>query len=181
MVDVEGTGASAGGSPAAADGEAPDAALARLGSELADAVVAVLSRWVERSVTDLVRAWSGTVRPEDLIAARAAAATAAAEVGPELHRLLAADVDDQWTNPMTLVRRAVVPATAALRDAGVGEVTRSPTDESRFPDDVYGLTPGTFADLDPSLQEPGIVWGAVKARAHLARHRPVGLAPGDRT
>lgn len=180
-MDVEGTGAGGDGATAAADEETPDAALVRVGAELADAVIAVLPRWVERSVTDLVRAWSGTVGADELAAARGAAASAAAEVGPELRRLLAADVDDQWTNPMTLVRRAVVRATAALREAGVGEVARSPADEARFPDDVYGLTPGTFADLDPSLHELGIVWGAVKARAHLARHRPAGPATQGRT
>lgn len=158
---------------AAADG--PDAALAELGAALAEAVTDVLPRWVERAVTDLVRAWAGAVGPDDLAAARRAGSVAAAEVGPELRRLLAADVDAQWTNPMTIVRRAVVPATEALRAAGVGEVERSPDEEVRFPDDVYGLTPHTFADLHPSLHELGITWGAVKARAHLSRHR---AAPG---
>ena len=156
-----------------ADG--PEEALAQLGAALADAVADVVPRWVERAVAELVRAWAGTVGPDDLAAARTAGETAAAEVGPELRRLLAADVDAQWTNPMTIVRRAVAPATAALRAAGVGEVERSPDDEARFPDDVYGLTPHTFADLHPSLHELGITWGAVKARAHLSRHRS---APG---
>ena len=159
--------------------DAPDVTLAELGAALADAVAEVLPRWVERAVTDLVRAWAGAVGAEDLAAARTAGATAAAEVGPELRRLLAADVDAQWTNPMTIVRRAVAPATAALRAAGVGEVERSPDDEARFPEDVYGLTPRTFADLSPSLHELGITWGAVKARAHLSRHR-TGPGPGRR-
>ena len=160
--------------------EQPDAALARLGAALADAVVEALPGWVERSVTDLVRAWAGAVGPEELAAARRAGGEAAAVVGPELRRLLEADVDAQWTNPMTIVRRAVAPATAALRAAGVGEVQRSAEDEARFPGDVYGLTPGTFADLDPSLHELGITWGAVKARAHLTRHRPPAGAGGGR-
>ena len=159
--------------------DGPDAALAQLGAALADAVLDVLPRWVERAVTDLVRAWAGTVGPEELAAARSAGDVAAAEVGPELRRLLAADVDAQWTNPMTVVRRAVAPATAALRAAGVGEVARSPDEEARFPDDVYGLTPRTFADLHPSLHELGITWGAVKARAHLSRHR-AGPPPSGR-
>ena len=161
--------------PPGAPADGPDEALAELGAALADAVSDVLPRWVERAVTDLVRAWAGTVGPEDVAAARSAGAAAAAEVGPELRRLLAADVDAQWTNPMTIVRRAVAPATDALRAAGVGEVARSADDEARFPEDVYGLTPRTFADLHPSLHELGITWGAVKARAHLSRHRS---APG---
>ena len=168
------------GRPGGTEGESPDEALSRLGAELADAVTAALPRWVERSVIELVWAWTGTPGPEEVEAARAAGVAAAADVGPELHGLLAADVDEQWTNPMTIVRRAVAPATAALRTAGVGEVVRSPEDEARFPDDVYGLTPGTFAELDPALHEPGIIWGAVKARAHLARHRPPGRAPDGR-
>ena len=163
-----------GPEPGGAAPEGADAALARLGQALADAVVEVLPRWVERSVTDLVRAWSGTVGPDALAAARRAGAEAVADVGPDLRRLLEADVDAQWTNPMTVVRRAVAPATAALRAAGVGEVQRAPEDEARFPDDVYGLTPLAFADLHPSLHELGITWGAVKARAHLSRHRPAG-------
>lgn len=158
--------------------EEADAALARLGAALADAVTEVLPQWVERSVTDLVRAWSGVVGADELAAARGAGMAAAATVGPELRRLLEADVDAQWTNPMTIVRRAVVPATAALRAAGVGEVERSADDEARFPDDVYGLTPHAFADLHPSLHELGITWGAVKARAHLTRHRPPTGAGG---
>lgn len=173
---TEGAGPGGTGSDATrwngTESEGADAALARFGLALADAVVEVLPRWVERSVTDLVRAWSGTVGPDELAAARRAGAQAADDVGPDLRRLLEADVDAQWTNPMTIVRRAVAPATAALRAAGVGEVQRSPEDEARFPDDVYGLTPLTFADLHPSLHELGITWGAVKARAHLTRHRP---------
>ena len=165
-------------SPSALPGR-PDEALAELGLALAAAVSDVLPGWVERAVTDLVRAWAGAVGPDDLAAARRAGAAALAEVGPELRRLLAADVDAQWTNPMTIVRRAVAPATAALRAAGVGEVERSADEEARFPDDVYGLTPHTFADLHPSLHELGITWGALKARAHLSRHRTAG-GPGGR-
>ena len=149
-----------------------DEALADVGAELADAVAAAVPRWVERSVLDLVRAWSGAVPPEVADEARAAGAAAGREVGDGLRSLLAADVDRQWTNPMTIVRRAVPHAAGVLERAGVGEVERSAEDEAHHPTDRYGLTPQTFADVDPSLHELGIVWGAVKARAHLRRHRP---------
>ena len=43
-----------------------------------------------------------------------------------------------------------------------------------FPDDPYDLTPGSFADVDPSLHEPGLVWGAAKAHVVLARRRREG-------
>ena len=38
-------------------------------------------------------------------------------------------------------------------------------------DDVYGLAPASFADVDQSLYEPGLEWGAAKAHAHLTRHK----------
>jgi hypothetical protein len=40
---------------------------------------------------------------------------------------------------------------------------------------VYDLSPAAFADLDPSLREPGLTWGAAKAHVHLARRRREGL------
>lgn len=153
-------------------GSSADEELAAVGAALADALAAAVPDWVERSVVALVRAWSGEVTATVTDEARGAGRAAGEEVGDELRRLLAADVDDQWTNPMTIVRRAVPHAAAVLERAAVGAVARSPEDESREPEDVYGLTPSTFADVDPSLHELGIRWGALKARAHLARHRP---------
>jgi hypothetical protein len=160
-----------GGRDEPADGVEP---LAEVGAELAAAVTAALPGWVVASVERLSLAWSGSVDADVAAAARQAGLAAVRDVGAALAELVAADVDDQWTNPMTLVRRAVRYPTAVLREAGVGEVQRSAEDEAHFPDDVYDLTPRTFADVDPGLQDLGIVWGAVKARAHLARHRPGG-------
>jgi hypothetical protein len=34
---------------------------------------------------------------------------------------------------------------------------------------VYGLSPATWTDVDPDLHEPGIVWGAWKAKTVLDR------------
>lgn len=148
------------------------AELASVGEDLARAVTAAVPGWVERSVAHLVRAWSGSVPPAVAAEAEEAGRAAAADVGGELARLLAADVDEQWTNPMTVVRRAVPHAAAVLERAGVGPVARPAEDEARLPDDRYGLTPLTFVDLDPGLHDLGIRWGATKARAHLDRHRP---------
>jgi hypothetical protein len=58
-----------------------------------------------------------------------------------------------------------------LRAAGVPPIVRDEFDERAFPDDVYGLIPAAFADIDASLYEPGLVWGAAKAHAHLVRRR----------
>ena len=149
----------------------PDAVLAAAGAALAEAVVAALPGWVERSVRDLLAAFAGAAEEGDVERAREAGRRAADEVGPELRRLLAADVDRQWANPLALVRRAVRYPTAVLAGAGVPPVVRDEYDESHFPDDVYGLTPRTFADLDPSLRDVALVWGAAKARASMVRHR----------
>ena len=146
---------------------------------LAAAVEQALPGWVRRSVERILLAWAGEADPAVMARADEAGAAAVAEVGPQLRRLLATDVDRQWTNPLSLVRAAVRHPTAVLREAGVPEVVRDPFDEASFPDDVYGLTPFNFADVDPALQEVGIRWGAAKAQEHLARHggkRPLGEA-----
>jgi hypothetical protein len=109
--------------------------------------------------------------PEVLEEARVAGERARAEIGIEVRALLAQDVDDQRANPLAVVRRAVRYPTAVLRTAGVPSVVRDEFDERAFPDDVYALTPASFADVDPSLHEPGLLWGAAKAHAHLMRRR----------
>ena len=43
--------------------------------------------------------------------------------------------------------------------------------ERLFPDDDYDLAPASFADIDPSVHEPGLVWGAAKAHVILKRRR----------
>ena len=88
--------------------------------------------------------------------------------------LLATDVDEQRANPLAVLRSAVRYPTAVLAAAGVPPVVRSEFDERAFPDDVYGLAPATWADLDPALQERGIVWGAAKAHVVLGRRRAEG-------
>jgi hypothetical protein len=141
---------------------------------LAAAVDAVLTDWVESSVERIVIAYRGDV-PEGLVtAARDAATAARADIGTELRRFLAMDVDEQSTNPLTILRRAVRYPTAVLRDAGVPEVVRDEFRERAFPEDVYDLSPATWGDVDESLQEPGLVWGAWKAKTVLDRRRAEG-------
>jgi hypothetical protein len=86
--------------------------------------------------------------------------------------LLASDIDAQRTNPLSLLRGAVRYPTAVLRDAGVAPTGQRDEFAVRaFPDDVYDLAPATWTDVDESLQEPGIAWGAWKAYTHLSRRR----------
>jgi hypothetical protein len=70
-----------------------------------------------------------------------------------------------------VLRAAVRHPTAVLAEAGVPEVVRDRFAEETFPADVYDLSPAAFADIDPALAEPGLVWGAAKAHVVLTRRR----------
>lgn len=156
----------------------PDAALAAWGGRLAAAVAEAVPGWVVVSVDRLADAWEaggGTlsggraaVRAEAVEAGR----QAGAEVGAELIRLLAADVDHQDTTPLAVVRAAVRHPTGVLRRAGVPPLERDRFAVERFPSDEYGLVPASLAAVDPSLKDVALAWGAAKALAHRRRHRP---------
>ncbi len=137
---------------------------------LADGVDAALPGWVERSVQRVLVAQRGWADPEVMASARAAGERARADVAPRVRALLADDIDDQRTNPLSLLRQAVRYPTEVLRQAGVQRVERDRFSEQRFPDDDYDLTPASFSDVDPALFEPGIAWGAAKAWLHKQRH-----------
>jgi hypothetical protein len=156
-----------------ADPEGP-AQLARYGAELADGIERALPSWVEGSVARLMTAYRGSVDDEVAAEAIEAGRRARAEVGPQVRGLLEADLDEQWTNPLALVRRAVRYPTEVLRRAGVPGVVRDEQAERQFPDDPYDLTPTRFADLDPHLHDLGLRWGAAKAFVARARHRDLG-------
>jgi len=149
-----------------------EARLAALGEALADGIEDALPGWVRDQVTERVVGFRGHP-PDDATTAAAerAGLDAAAELGPVLRALLRDDIDEQKTTPLSLVRGAVRYPTAVLHEAGIPPVVRDETDERLFPDDVYALTPASFADLDPALHEPGIAWGAAKAFVHLKRRR----------
>jgi hypothetical protein len=138
-------------------------ALREHGLALADAITAAVPGWVRRCVERVAG-------PGLDAEAAAAGEDAAVELAPRLRDLLGADVDEQRVNPLALVRTAVSHPTAVLAAAGVPRPHRPPFEEEHFPDDPYGLTPMTWRDVDESLHEPGVVWGALKARAHAARH-----------
>ena len=140
---------------------------------LADAVDAALPGWVERSVARVLAAWQGgPPDPEVLEAAREAGLRAKAEVGAAVRTRVEADIDAQRTTPLALLRSAVRYPTRILQEAGVPPVERDPMQVRLLPDDLYDLSPASFADVDPTLAEPGMVWGAAKALAHRRRHSP---------
>jgi len=136
-------------------------AFAAEGEALAAAILAAIPAWAERTVVE---------RGGPAGAGAAAGRAAAAALESELRALLAADVDAQRGNPLAVVRKAVPWVTAALRDAAVAAVERDDFARAHFPDDDYDLTPMTWSDLDESLVDPGVRWGAMKAHLHRARH-----------
>lgn len=154
-----------------ADTEDPELALADHAQALADGIEGVLDKWVVGCVVDRVTAWRGSVDPELRAAAHEAGQRCRDEVGPEVRGLLLADIDAQSGTPLTILRRAVSYPTEVLAGAGVPHVVRDGFAERMFPDDVYGLAPASLADIDPSLGELGIAWGAAKAFEHRRRHR----------
>lgn len=149
-------------------------ALDAYAAALAEGIVAALGPWVERSVAEVCTR-SGSMLTGDLRRrAQAAGVEATAELAPQVRALLALDIDEQRVGPLELVRRAVPWPTEVLRQAGVVAVDRDEAARAMFPEDDYDLTPTSFRDLDPSLHEPGLEWGAAKAHVHLSRRRASG-------
>ncbi len=93
----------------------------------------------------------------------------------DLFGLLATDVDEQTTNPLSIMRQGVAAPTALLQAHDVEPPPPDPFGAERFPDDVYRLGPATWVDIDSALHEPGLTWGAWKAMTVLRRRRDEGL------
>ncbi len=146
---------------------------------LADGAVAALPGWVERCVEEACER-AGVAAADLSAAAHAAGLQCVAETGPPLRELLATDVDEQQTTPLSVLRSAVRFPTQVLADGGVPAPARDDFDASRFPDDPYGLTPASFADIDPDLGPISITWGAAKAFEVLQRRRGDSAEPARR-
>lgn len=101
--------------------------------------------------------------------------TVAVQLLADLERLLATDVDAQAANPLALFRSSTAAVTAWLSRQGVEPRRRDPFTVDAFPDDIYGLFPARWDDIDPSLQSAGITWGAWKAMTILQRRRAEGV------
>lgn len=154
------------------DDPADAAALAAHARALLEAVEASLPAWVERAVRQRwAEAGGGEVPAEVAADARRAGDRARGDLVPLLEALLTTDVEAQRTNPLAIIRRATAYATEVLHEAQVPPLERDAEAVRLFPDDLYDLTPASFGDLDPSVHEPGLVWGAAKAHVILARRR----------
>jgi hypothetical protein len=148
--------------------------LGRYAAQLASAIEIALPRWVRRSIEEVLADRRLPVDAGVRADTDAAAIRAQAEVAPKVRDLLALDIDEQRSSPLAILRTAVIYPTVVLQRAGVPPEARDETDERLFPVDLYGLGPASFADIDPSVHEPGVAWGAAKAYVHLARRRAEG-------
>jgi hypothetical protein len=147
--------------PTLADDEG---ALARIAADLGEALGRLLPEWMRRRALGA----AAGVDPEALAAAIAAAM---GPLVPELERVLTADVDAGAGSPLAAVRAATGPLTSLLLEHGAEPTSRDAFDARAFPDDVFGFGPASFADIDESLHELGLMWGAARAHVHLRRRR----------
>ena len=150
------------------DGRSDDQLLAAYAEALADGVERALPGWVAAAVARRLPPDQREQRRDEITAA---ARAAAADVGGRVRELLLLDIDEQWTNPLSLIRSAIRYPNEILAAAGLPEVDRDGQSVRFQPDDVYDLAPASFADLAPELHDLGISWGAAKAHVHLRRRR----------
>lgn len=145
----------------------PDEPAARLYAAAAEALPA----WLRRATTDAcVR---GGVDPAVLSADLDEVAEQSARVALDrLRTLLATDVDEQRTTPLSICRAATAAPTELLLRHRVPTPASS---ADRDGADPYGLEPASWIDVHPALHEPGLAWGAWKAMTVLRRRRDDGL------
>lgn len=130
--------------------------------------------WLEACVVRTAEQVLGRC-PDDLAErARAMAGDVAPGLLTQLEQLVRTDVDEQRTNPLSVLRAAARHPTEVLRAAGVPPVRRDAFAEERFPDDVYDLGPASWSDVHDDLHDAGILWGAWKAATVLQRRRAEG-------
>jgi hypothetical protein len=149
-------------------------AMAEPAQALLSASVAVVPGWVARCVARVLVTQDREPSDDVRRATEQAGRFAQDAVTRDLAALLAQDVDEQRSNPLAVLRGVVRYPTAVLRAAGAAPVRRDEYQTRAFPDDVYDLSPANWSDVDPSLHEPGIAWGAWKAKTVLDRRRAEG-------
>ncbi|MGB3412359.1 MAG: hypothetical protein WBA45_14320 [Microthrixaceae bacterium] len=138
--------------------------------ELADAIDAQIEGWVTRSIRRRCAVAGVDVTGQLEALVNDAARKCRAEVSTRMNSLLSADIDDQRTTPLAIIRASIHHAADVLSIAGVRPVERDEFERRSFPDDIYALSPASMADVHESLAEPAIVWGAAKAHIHRSRH-----------
>lgn len=143
-------------------------------SDLIDAVEQVVEAWLVRLAETVFVARNGVLTGDFRRTAQAAAREGAAWTVARLRDVLEVDVDSQRVNPLQILREAVRFPTHVLLSAGIPTPQRDEFDKKINPDDIYGIGPAHWNDIDESLTEPGIIWGAAKASTVLQRRRAEG-------
>lgn len=152
-------------------GEAEDA-YREAAASLLNSLDLHLVAWIERVASSrLPDEWSPQQRAALEPAIREVAEATRGEIVATLRDLFSLDVDDQRAGPLAILRSGVGPANRLLAASGVPPIDRDPVTASMFPDDLYGLGPANFDDIDPSLHDAGLIWGAAKAHVMLIRHQ----------
>lgn len=130
----------------------------------------VVAQWVER----LIRKHCDDQKISDLVVGDLLSSVVARvnrEVHSNLHELLSLDVLEQRSNPLAIFRQATRSVSELLTQIGCTPKARDEFDERSFPDDIFGLSPATWADIDETMVEPGIEWGAWKAATIMMRKK----------
>lgn len=143
-------------------------------SALLDAVVEATPSWVKRSVGHIVASQGLAVDDSHTDRVADAGDRAQRYIETHLGELLRTDIDQQRSTPLTIVRDAARFPVEVLHAAGAREVHRIDVDRWAFPNDPFGVTPASLADMGPAVHEAGIAWGAAKAHVHLRRRRDEG-------
>lgn len=142
-------------------------------ADLIEVLTECIPSWLERCVTERANMQGIGLVPDDE-RIRTMVAAAAPQVIADITTLLDTDVDAQTTNPLSILRAAVMWPTQVLRELGVHPITRDEFAERNAPDDVYGLAPAGWDDIDERVRTPGLMWGAWKAAVVLHRRRSEG-------
>ena len=151
-----------------AETEHEAALLAEHAAGLGDLLVDIVPAWVDHALR--VRSPHETDPAALQAASRRVVESAQTTTLPAIVRLLDADIDEQWSSPLDIVRSLVPVITGELDGLGAQVVARDPGTIDMYPDDRFALIPATFADIHPDLHQPGLAWGAAKAHIHLRRH-----------
>lgn len=141
-------------------------AFAEVSRRLLATLAPLIAPWVEHQIMSRLTA-AEVERPALRAAARQAGDEAASNVGPKLDQLLRADISDQRSSPLGLLREATPFVTRALHSAGLPPVARDEHARALHPDDDYDVTPAAFSDFGEAAHEAGLLWGAAKAHLHL--------------
>ncbi len=157
------------------DGEEPVIDIAAVAQEFHRTVVEATPSWVRRCVIEVTTS-QRIEMPDDFDDMMdQASARAARFIDVRLGALLDTDIDRQQSTPLAVIREAVRFPVEVLHQLGASQVHRLDMERWAFPNDPFGLTPANLADLDQSVHQAGLIWGATKAGLHLQRRRAEGL------